>query len=219
MAVSILGSITKSQYTATSVSHTVTSGTDVLYVLIGNRYTDGDIASVSWNGSSMTKVVGSGTPDFRVACVIFRTINPTATTANITWTNASSRNFFLAAVNLAGVDTTTPEEDTDFKAPSSTGTSSSLALTSQTGGLVLDVCAKIEDGVDDTWTIGGGQSDLYGVYDASYNPGVIGASSYEAGASSVTMSHSWLNSDFYSQAAIAVKPASGTSLFPLLGVG
>lgn len=218
MAVTIEGSITNS--TANGFTHTTTAATEALYVLVGNLYNPGDIANVKWNGTAMTKVVTTTEIQFRTAAGIWRLLSPDVGTYNVTW-DAESRAQACSAINLSGLDTGTPEGDSDVTEPTAGATSSSLTITSETGGLVIDIACYLDTSNNDSLTMTGDGTQRYNVGLGASPYGDVGVAT-ASGATSVTRGWSVTNGDYWSHCALAINPAAtGTapSMFSLLGVG
>lgn len=105
---SVVGSITTG--TSSAVSHTVSSGTDVLVVSIGTH--QGAISNVQWSGNALTLAVDADTA-YNENAEIWYLNSPTAGTGNITYTSNGSHTGW-AAINVqdcASVSSPTTAEE------------------------------------------------------------------------------------------------------------
>lgn len=105
---SVVGSITTG--TSSAVSHTVSSGTDVLVVSIGTH--QGAISNVQWSGNALTLAVDADTA-YNENAEIWYLNSPTAGTGNITYTSSGSHTGW-AAINVqdcASVSSPTTAEE------------------------------------------------------------------------------------------------------------
>ena len=195
---------------ATLSTLTIAAGSD-RYLLVGVSYYDASgeprtVSGVTWNSVAMSLVksqrVGAGT-----TTDIWGLVAPDtgAHDAVVTFTGAV-RNA-VHAMSLTGVDQSTPTGT----AASATGTSNALTVdvTSAANELVYDVATQ-RNGDGNTLTVGAGQTqrtNTLGGAGAGSNS-VVGASSTEAGAASVTMSWTGTSGDEWTTCAVPVKPVA-----------
>lgn len=204
MAVATYGTVSKGENTSTtslSFSHTVGAGDDRCLFVAVTSYTSKP-SGVTFDGNSMTEIITQVEIDSHTT--LYRYLAPGVTTANVIVTFASAMMVTAHAVNLSGVDQTTPVEDSDSSSdttgPSETSTATP-ALTGSTNGLVLD-CLTIWDRVG---TEGSGQTAVFSESNTTVSYSSYG--SEEAGGASVTMSYTWSGAQYYAHAAAAFKAA------------
>jgi hypothetical protein len=159
-------------------------------------------SACDWNGAAMTKILESvnATSD-RVQ--IWRLTSPAAATASVTLSGFSNIVGEFSVYVYTGGNTATPERNAGGSA---TGTSAapSVAVTSQAGDEVIDVVAA-DGSVATTITAGAGQTSISN----RLLGGELRGTSWEAGASSVTMSWTINTSATWSIASVSVAAAGG----------
>jgi len=169
-----------------------------------------DITNVTYAGVALTfiiakdNVAGGG----NVWVEWWYVVNPTAGTNNLVVTMASSAAVDTHLVPCTGVKQTSPIIDSD-SASSSNGTSSTLTLDAECGGLVLDAITKEASGSE---TVGTGQTDEWNTT-TNPNPHKHG-SSEPSGTTSVVMSWTGLGSFLdWAHAAISIAQPTNTESF------
>ena len=205
LAISV-GSSSSGQSTTTSVSfsHTVAAGQDgVLIVNIAYKSKNASVTSVTYDGSALTLLGNStfsGGDSTRAELWILKL--PSAGTANVVINMSAASEFVAGATNFFGVDQTTPTGSVSGTAASTA--TPSVVVTSAAGELVVDTVAKR---ADSGGTVGANQTQLFQRSTGGGGSNQQGASSWEAGAASVTMSWSMSGSGESAIAAVALKPA------------
>src|SRR5262245_42700704 len=138
----VVGTVTQGDTAGSAASltfsHTVASGTKIL--LLGISSWQQQISTVTWNTSeNLSLVTGTRVPSGDVRSEYWYLLNPTATTANIVITPASSTWLSAGAQNWTGVDTGTPfSNGTNAGAASGQPT---MNVTCVAGAVVVDVLA------------------------------------------------------------------------------
>ncbi|MCA9061772.1 MAG: DUF4347 domain-containing protein, partial [Planctomycetaceae bacterium] len=203
MAITANGTVTSTQTNGANSltwSHTVNSGTDrVLYVQIAIDGLGAGVNSVTYGGVALTQV-GRGTGNHAVE--IWRLIAPSVGTANVVISFGGTTAAAAGAMTLNGVDQSTPNGT--FVSASGTSTTASVNVSSATGDLVIDV--QYWQGIT-TSTDGGGQSDNW----RNSNATMLGVSTQEAGASTVTMSGTSASSTQWNIGAISIHAGASNS--------
>ena len=101
----------------TDFTHTVTSGTTFLYLVVSMEADFALTVAPSWNGSETMSLVTSTSTSGASGDVrqyIYGLVNPTATTANITWTQESNDNGHGTAINYLGSISSSVADATNF---------------------------------------------------------------------------------------------------------
>jgi len=193
-----------------SGSHTVNANADrVVYLIVRAMNTLGDagLGTVSYAGQTPTTVLAIGSGNNRLG--LYRLLAPPtgSNSFSATATGSGSPICRVTVVGYSGAHQVTPEADTDSYSASG-GTSSSLSLTSEVGGMALDGILISNYGVDPgPLSVGGGQTVLD---TGEWNPGPRATDSgvsEEAGATSVTMSWSFSTTDELRHVACTIMPA------------
>jgi len=186
-------------------SHTVGAGSNrVLVVGVSNRDGTRTVSTVTYGGVALTRIGlqnGAGTAN-RVE--LWRLIAPATGTANIIVTLSGSTETVAGAVSYTGVDQTTPFGT--FASASGTSTAPSVAVTSASGEVVMDVVAA--NGDSDGATVGTGQTQRWNDFTGTGGGDIHGAGSTEPGAASVTMAWTLVASKAWAIGAVPVKPAT-----------
>ncbi len=213
LAITANGTASSTQTTnATSLtwSHTVASGTDRLLVV--ELAIDGlgaGVSSVTYGGVAMTQI-GRGTGNHAVE--IWGLVNPTVGTANIVVSFGGTTAAAGGATSFNGVNQSTPFGT--FVSATGTGTAASVTVASATGDLVIDA---------QYWKLntanvnGAGQTTQWSQANAS----MLGGSTTETGAASVTMSGSSASSSQWEIGAVSIKAATtpaGITVSPISGL-
>ncbi|MEZ5327485.1 MAG: hypothetical protein R3F19_20740 [Verrucomicrobiales bacterium] len=191
---------------STTLAHTTGAGTNRLMLVGISAYTGSattQVSSVSYAGQNLTFVGRrrdgtSGTGNITLT-EVWRLVNPPSGAGTISVSlNASSFGWIVGATTFTGVNQSTPL-GTPVLTSGSTGTPTAT-VNSASGELVFDVIAREWPG---SATPGAGQTERW---DRSDPDDILGASSTEAGASSVTMSWSTdVNTYPWSQVAVPIK--------------
>jgi hypothetical protein len=189
-----------------TLAHTVIPGTNLLVVCIANS---GGIGpnSVTFNAQPLTKKLDAfdGT-DCRNT--FWYLLNPPAIAANIVATMSASGFGVMGAINVSGVGLARPFHASGSKYGNAVSTS--VTIPSATGEVVLDSIAVRPTSPSP----GIGQTLIYAA--GSGGGGVVGDTSYKAGASNVTMSWdwSWDSAKNYILSAIALMPPISNPMAP-----
>ena len=131
---------------------------------------------------------------------IFTYVAPATGSQNVVVTFSAACNSVITVVVYNGADQTAPVRGTGYA--EGTGTAPSLVITSSSTDVVVDALAWNGDSATATAVAGTGQTDEHNYrYPAAY---CAGGHSYEAGASSVTMSWTLSASRDYSLVAVSL---------------
>jgi predicted ribosomally synthesized peptide with SipW-like signal peptide len=209
IAVSNVSSTNSGSANASSLTwaHTVSGSNRYLVVGVSiNNENSGTVSSVTYNGQALTSL-GTATNGTNARVEMWGMLAPPTGTHNIVVTLSTSQRFTAGAVSFTGVHQTTPLGTL----VSNTGTSlsASVAASSASGEVVVDVVAKKNS--DSTLTVGADQTQRWNevTTNSTTSNNVVGAASTEPGAASVTMS--WFISGGSSRpwaiVAIPLKPA------------
>ncbi len=173
-----------------TVSH-LTSGTNRMMLVTINYLTHtGKPASMTYNGVSLTKEREIENVGLQIGTQLWSLAAPATGTNDLVITNDDSDGtdgiacvytFNGSAGTISGTDDNSG--DTSTQDPT-------IDITSAVGDMVIDVVSVAEGGVG-TYTVGSGQTEVWNGKSAGV--GAFGLSSYEAGASTVTMD--WSTSD------------------------
>ena len=143
----------KNGQTSPTWNHTVTSGLKKLLVVVRSSRNGGAIASMTFNGVSMTKAKSQG------ACEIWYLVNPSVGTyaVSVSTTPDASHDYY-GSVDFSGVDQTAPVNTTN--GASSTASSLNIPFTTNLAG-----CVELSSSYTNTASIsvGGGQSTIFDV--------------------------------------------------------
>jgi hypothetical protein len=188
-------------------AHTVSGSNRYLVVGVSiNNENSGTVSGVTYNGQALTSL-GTATNGTNARVEMWGMLAPPTGTHNVVVTLSTSQRFTAGAVSFTGVHQTTPLGTL----ASNTGTSlsASVAASSASGEVVVDVVAKKNS--DSTLTVGADQTQRWNevTTNSTTSNNVVGAASTEPGAASVTMS--WFISGGSSRpwaiVAIPLKPA------------
>ena len=192
-------------------SFTATGSERCLVVAITCRYS-GQITRITFGGADLLKAADADDGGNRCAAEVWYLVNPTAATADLVVTCSSARRIQWVAYCLTGVSQGTPVGT----GATATGndTTPTVAVSSAAGELVIDAVAALADtdlfpGL--TLTVGAGQTQTDQGLASSGTPAVLGGSSREAGASSVTMSWTLSTTTRWAIAAVPFKASSGVT--------
>jgi hypothetical protein len=179
-----------------SWTHTPVGTPTGVAVLVGRFFDTDQITAITYGGNAMTLEEPSGDPD--IGPWIYSLGNPPsgAQTVSITW--AGSVFALACAITVTGGDTSNVISNT--ATATGTSTTPSVTCTSATGELVVDV---VHASVSSTPTPGAGQTIRS---DQEIGGGFQVFMSSEAGAASVTMSHT-VSSNTWVQCAASFKAA------------
>lgn len=177
--------------TSLTVSHTCTGSNRALYAAIssGSGLTDVSTVTATYSGVSMD-VLFTDTSVAGREIRVFRLVAP-ATGANDIVFSWSGNNFLRAvAASFTGVDQSDPDDAQTAIDGSGGGTSSSGDQSSTVGDMVMDALL-VTNGVTGL-TAGASQTEINQIVADGSGAEYLGiAASYEAGASTTTMSWSW----------------------------
>ncbi len=211
----VIGAVPIKPLAATvTLSHTTGTGGNRL-MLVGVSYEDDDengleAASVTYAGNPLTQVIRRVQNE--VISEIWSLVNPPSGTANVlvnfNGAGATQDSAVVGATTFTGVNQSTPLGT----AAGAIGNATTLSVnvSSEAGGMVFDNLA-VDDGR--VATVGGGQAQRWNLRTEAGVDGVTGAGSTEPGAATVTMSWTWVNTDWGALCAVPVRPApAGTTL-------
>ncbi len=196
--VTAIGSSASVAATNTIASFTVAAGSNRVLVVTASDAASTSMTGVTFNGSAMTKVL-ERTDGFAVDAIYTLVLGTSASTTSgaivITSTNVVNTNKFISAMAFKNVNQATPLPAAGLMAANNVTvpSSSTLAVTSATGDLVIDIF--------DTWksatpgsahTAGGGQTVIRTATAIPFSTGGFGwwTTSTKPGAASVNMSRS-----------------------------
>lgn len=191
---------------------------DFLLVDIGEGYNDvNDITGVTWNGTSMTLIGSVTDPGSGVKLYRYGLVNPATGTRTLIVTFGSSGDVsaMITLRSFSGVNQSTPTGSTVTQTAIA-ATSISLNVSAASGDVVADAIGA-QNGTATTLTPGTGQTQTSNgssgwgntTLDRQY------ATSYKAGAASVTMSWTSSVSKNLWMLATAIKPASSGTNYTL----
>ncbi|MFI3186795.1 MAG: DUF4347 domain-containing protein [Methylococcaceae bacterium] len=205
LAISSNGTVTSAQNQNTNSltwSHTVNSGTNrVLFVELSINGVSAIANSVTYGGVSMTLVGRAGGNH---GIEIWRLINPTVGTANVVASLAGATPVAGGAATFNGVNQTTPTGT--FVSATGTSTTASVTVASATGDVVMDVQYWVNTGAN---IVGAGQTSQWSR--TTTDNSMLGGSTTEAGAASVTMSSAVNTSSQWEIGAVSIKAAAANS--------
>lgn len=182
--------------TSLQFNHTCTGSNRGLIVGVGFWDPVPDVTGITYNSVAMVDEGQAGTGGLFAQAHLFSLIAPATGLNEVDIsTSGGSIEILGGGASYTGVDQTTMLGAAPSTA-TGTGTAPSTTVTSETGEMVVDVAGL--DGSGGTVTADGGQTEAWKI-DGVSNP--IGGSSYESGASSVTMS--WTSSASIDWAIIA----------------
>ena len=198
---------------ALSWSHTVSSGDNrVLVVGVSIRnsasQTVNPTTKITYGTQELTKA-GEQNNSTNARTEIWYLVAPTAGTDTVTVNLTASAKVVGGAWSCQEVHQTTPLGT--FTSAQGATDPATVAVSSAIGELVFDTLAMQTDG---TVTVGASQTSLWNAA-VSSGPGaarIRGAGSWEAGATSVTMSWSGTSTNAWAIGAVALKPAVVTAI-------
>ncbi len=204
LAITSNGTATSTQTTgATNLtwSHTVNSGTDrVLIVELSIDGLGAGVSSVTYGGVAMTQV-GRGAANHAVE--IWSLVNPTVGTANVIASFGATTAAAGGATTFNGVNQGTPTGT--FASASGTGTTASVTVSSVAGDLVIDAQYWKDTSAN---LVGAGQISQWSASNAT----MLGGSTTETGAATVTMTGTSGASSQWEIGAVSIKAAPAQSL-------
>jgi len=186
------------------------SSNGVIYVFARSRNVANTSASgVTYAGVSLTLINDSnGVSDVAADDLwhnAWRLINPATGANNVIVTLTAASDAILTAMTVCGAHQTTPE-GTIVEAQSTNNATASLAVTSETGGLVIDSFIQEGNGADPT--MGALQTERSTNQGALVETTLDAETSTEPGQASVTMSRTSLTTfTDWTFMAIPVRPA------------
>ncbi|MBS1213614.1 MAG: hypothetical protein H6R26_2231, partial [Proteobacteria bacterium] len=205
-AITANGTFTSAQTTgATSLtwSHTVAAGTNrALFVELAIDGLGAAVTSVTYGGVALTQV-GRGTGNHAIE--IWRLISPAVGTANVVANFGGTTPAAGGATTFNGVLQSTPTGT--FVSATGTGTTASVTVTSAAGDLVIDAQYWRNTSAN---MVGAGQTLQWSASNAT----MLGGSTSEAGATSVTMTGTCGASSQWEIGAVSIRasPVSTTTL-------
>ena len=194
--------VTATNVSSRTWSHTVNSGNNrILLVGIASYDVTRTISSITYGGIALTRSVSSAVNN---RAEIWRLVAPPVGTANIVTTWSANTDTAAWSASFTNVDQTTPIGATNTA--TATSTSPSVTLAATTGDLVVDTLS--DSGDAGTMTVGAGQTQICNGLTGTSSSDTRGSSSYESGASSVTMSWTTAASKKWEIAALVLKAAA-----------
>jgi hypothetical protein len=186
--------------TATTFSHIVDSYVDrVLIVAINNWYSE--VTAVTYAGYPLTKKFERQSGG-RIYLSYWYLVGPPIGTANVVITGSGTFQA-VAALTYSGVDQATPF---GTSAGADAATNPSVAVTSESGQLVVDIVGSCHTASGATFTVGAGQTQRAQIESGGGTTFPRIGCSEEAGAASVTMS--WTIAVAASITGIPLRPSS-----------
>lgn len=221
MATPIIGTVdATTSFNTSSFSGPVTvdAGADLAIVAIAERFTD-QVTAATLGGVTMTQLV-STTPQSVAGVAIWYLEDPPTGTPTLALTLGTSRRAVVAVISVSGTvsgDLFRSQGALNYVVASGNpGGNPSVAVTSQSNDLVMDVLA-INSDTDVTVTASAGQTQDYNFRKFSGSNGIRGAGSHKtATGSSSTMGWTRSASTQWTQVGIALKAPAIP--FPSLGV-
>ena len=200
---------------ASSITVAHTAGTcgpvDGLAIATTHIYhaTDADGATptgITYGGVAMTKIDSVGNTAEGMDTSEWRYKLPPNSSQNVIATLGLSARVIMTVTTYCNVNQTTPIGTAVKSTVGASGTSSSLAVTSATNEIVHDGITTWCTASCPTITVGAGQTERWNLQqvDGYFKA----AGSTEPGAASVTMSHSFSNSQGYCHVAVPIKNSS-----------
>jgi len=197
-----------------NVTHNVTSGGTNRLLLVGisfNNDYDETVQSVVWKAGEadeqILELVGlvASVDDARVE--IWKLVNPNigdgeSYDVKVTFSAALFRGGVVGIMSFTGVDQSTPLGTFVSNFAQGGASPATVDVSSATGELVFDTVAGETLG---PLVVGSGQTERWNDNNASRD---YGAGSTEPGASTVTMSWTFVGADHWAIAAIPIKPAA-----------
>lgn len=182
-------------------AHTVPSGNNrVLVVGLSFRAKAATVTSLTYGGVALTKI---GESRVLLGVEMWRLVAPTVGTANLVANWSVTSDLVGWSGSFTNVNQSTPTGT--FVAANNNNTTPTVAVTSATGELVIDTVST--SGNASSTTVGAGQTLICsGALSNNKNDG-RGASSYKAGAASVTMSWTLGSARAWEIAAVSLKTA------------
>jgi hypothetical protein len=201
--------------TTLSFSHTPGSGSNrMLLVSVATGSPDGDanqgaVSGVTFNGVAMT-LVGSqaGPSGTNTNSYIYRLMDAligTTGAANVVVTSTDAT-IVASATTFAGVNQTTPLGTYSSRTGNGTAIELSSAYASASGEVVYSVGSIEQGNGGHTITAGGSQTSLWVINNNRY---VNAATSFMAGALTVTPTYTASNSRRWTIGVVGIKPAAG----------
>jgi uncharacterized repeat protein (TIGR01451 family) len=181
------GSDGSSCVTATNVatktwSHTVNSGNNRI-LIVGIALADHatSVSSITYGGTALTRITQS---IVRNEVEIWYVIAPPVGTANVVANWSAAKDMVGWSGTFTNVDQTYPIGDSQIA--NGNNTTPSVTVSAASGDIVVDTVSANGDGL--SLTVGAGQTQICSGATGTAGGDCRGASSYESGASSVTMS-------------------------------
>jgi uncharacterized repeat protein (TIGR01451 family) len=197
---------TSSAALSLSWSHTIGAGSNRL-LLVGVSINAGTtVSSVTWGAQALALVGAQNGQATQSRSEIWSLVAPASGTGTITVNMSAAAVFGAGGASFSGVDQTTPLGT--FVSAGNNSTTPTVTVTSAAGELVFDTLAARGDSL--TATVGAGQTQLWNYTTGSSPNDVIGASSTEPGAASVTMSWTLAIGRSWALGAVPIRPTLPT---------
>jgi hypothetical protein len=199
VVVNNLSSTSSTTLSTITLSHTVGTGENRL-LLVGVSLRDRTVTSVNYGGVAMT-LVGSRANGTNSIIYIYRLLNPTSGTANISvvLNGAPGKGAAVGAIDYSGVDQSTPLGT--FASASGWTSSPSLSVSSASGQMVFDVLSVRQT---TALTPGAGQTERW-----DFSRGEIRSGASTEPATSATTTMSWTSGlGYWAIGGVAIRPAA-----------
>ncbi len=197
------GTLTFSHTPGSTANRLLLVSVGVGNTLSGDAAAPGTVTGVTFGAVAMTQVSTAAVGAIRT--YVYRLLNPNAATANVVVTIGSkTASVSASATTFTGVHQTTPLGAS--ASSTGTGTALSTTLAAVTGDIVYSAAALDEGGTNQTITT---NSTLDSQVELANNSGlnyVSTASGTKAGAASVTVNYTALNSQQWAMLAVPIKP-------------
>jgi len=190
-----------------TVSHTVGSDNNRILIVGVSTTLDAEESfsdTCTFGGTSLTRLAAkdNGTAAF---CSLWYLVNPSSGTADVVFTSLVTTDIVMGVSSYEEVDLLNPFGS--VARANGTSDAPSVAITSASGELVVDVLAAVNPS---SCTVGADQTERWNTNVAS---SILGAGSSEPGAASVTMSWALGSSVAWSILGVPLRQAAGPLLY------
>lgn len=198
-----------------SVTHTAT-GSNRLAVIFVSGVTARTISSMTYDGASCSSLgayhTWGGSSEFWTDAW-YRIAPSTTVGATVTANLSGNDTPSIQVYTFTGVDQATPVTFANIGTNGVSVNTISVAVTSAVTGMVVSAM-ETHHGVD---TITQGANQLGQLDSGNYASGAIrAASSYKAGAASVTVTYSWTTNDYSTLTSVPINTISVKKIVPLI---
>lgn len=186
--------------TSLTISHTTSGSNRLLNCVISHTPGDADVSAVTatYNGTSMDVLFTDTTTHSSRHVRAFRLVAPATGTNNVVFSWSGTAAMAAICASFTGVDQADPDDAQVLTDGTAGGTSSSRSVTSAAGDMVMDVLVLSNNA--SSIAVSGTNTEVNQIDPAggADDPNAI-ASSYEAGAATVTPSWGWTGTVSYVQ--------------------